>query len=289
MRSEEEMMALILDTARNDERIRAVILNGSRANPHAPRDIFQDYDIVYLVTDVASLKQDTRWLDRFGELMIRQMPEAMSDPPARDEDRFTWLMQFMDGNRLDLTLYPLANLEELEGDSLSVLLLDKDGRIPPFPPPNESDYLPQPPSAKAYANCCNEFWWVSTYVAKGLWREEILYAKHMMDRVVRPELLKMLTWYIGVQTDFSQNPGKFGKYFQQYLPPEMWEALLETFADASYRQTWSALLAMGDLFRKTAVFVADHFHYSYPYGDDDRVSAHLRHVQQLPKNVGEIY
>ena len=51
MRSEQQMLDLILDTARADERIRAVILNGSRANPNAPRDPFQDFDIVYLVTD----------------------------------------------------------------------------------------------------------------------------------------------------------------------------------------------------------------------------------------------
>ena len=53
MRSEQEMLDLILETARNDERIRAVIMNGSRANPNALRDPFQDFDIVYLVTETA--------------------------------------------------------------------------------------------------------------------------------------------------------------------------------------------------------------------------------------------
>ena len=36
MRSEEEMLTLIIETAREDERIRAVIMNGSRAKPNAP-------------------------------------------------------------------------------------------------------------------------------------------------------------------------------------------------------------------------------------------------------------
>ena len=39
MRSEKEMMDLILETAKNDERIRAVYMNGSRTNPNAPKDI----------------------------------------------------------------------------------------------------------------------------------------------------------------------------------------------------------------------------------------------------------
>ncbi len=46
MRAEEEILDLILATARQDECIRAVILNGSRANPNARRDCFQDFDIL---------------------------------------------------------------------------------------------------------------------------------------------------------------------------------------------------------------------------------------------------
>ena len=41
MRSEQEMLDLIINTARDDERIRAAILNGSRANPNAPRISFR--------------------------------------------------------------------------------------------------------------------------------------------------------------------------------------------------------------------------------------------------------
>jgi aminoglycoside 6-adenylyltransferase len=64
-------------------------------------------------------------------------------------------MQFADGNRIDLTLYPVAKLADLGKDSLSVLLLDKDGIIQPLAPASDNDYLPKPPTAKAYADCCN--------------------------------------------------------------------------------------------------------------------------------------
>ena len=100
MRSEKEMFDLILDVARRDERIRAVILNGSRANPNAPRDIFQDYDIVYVVTELASFKQDPDWIDCFGERMILQLPDEMLDPPPGDEEGYAYLMQFADGSRI---------------------------------------------------------------------------------------------------------------------------------------------------------------------------------------------
>ncbi len=289
MRSEQEMLDLIIGTAKNDERIRAVIMNGSRANPNAPQDIFQDFDIVYIVTDVAPFKYDYDWIQRFGEIMILQMPEDMQDPPPSNDGGFAYLMQFTDGNRIDLGIYPLAKLNELGKDSLSLLLLDKDGLIAPCAPASESDYLPKPPTAKAFSDCCNEFWWVCPYVAKGLWRAEIIYAKYMFDQAVREQLTKMLTWHIGVKTEFSRNPGKLGKYFQQYLEPELWNMLQKTYADASYDHTWEALLTMCHLFRRIALPLAEHFGFDYPHSDDQRVSAHLEHVRFLPRNAKEMY
>ena len=289
MRSEQEMFDLILTIARDDERIRAVIMNGSRANPNAPRDFFQDYDVVYVVTDVAPFKNNLEWIKRFGELMILQMPEEMQYPPPNDDGGFEYLMQFMDGNRIDLGIYPLSMLDELVKDSLTLVLLDKDGVITSLPPASESDHLPKPPTAKEFSDCCNEFWWVCPYVAKGLWRGEILYAKYMLDQVVREQLMRVLAWHIGMQTGYSRNPGKEGKYFQQYLEPELWELLLKTYAEAGYDHTWKALFTMCDLFRRVAVPIAGYFGFDYPHGDDQRVSAHLEHVRCLPKDAREIY
>src|SRR5512139_3876860 len=110
MRSEQEMLDLILSTAQDDDRIRAVIMNGSRANPNAPRDIFQDYDIVYIVTDVAPFKHNYGWIDGFGSRIIMQMPEDIDDPPPANDGSWAYLMQFADGNRIDLTIFPIAKL-----------------------------------------------------------------------------------------------------------------------------------------------------------------------------------
>ena len=291
MRTEREMLDLILNTARNDERVRAVIMNGSRVNPIAPKDCFRDYDIVYIVTEKETFLADPGWIKLFGDLMILQLPDEMSDlpPNPEDKDSYGYLMQFADGNRIDLSLYPLTKLDKLEDDSLTLTLLDKDGILPIFPPPNLSGYLPKPPTARQFFDCTNEFWWVSPYVAKGLWRREIVYAKHMLDHYVRQELIKMLEWYVGIRTDFKVTPGKLGKYLEKYLEPELWQLLLRTYSDADYDRTWDALLAMGDLFRRIAIPVADHFDYAYPYAEDERVTAHLHHVRSLPRDAKEMY
>jgi aminoglycoside 6-adenylyltransferase len=122
-----------------------------------------------------------------------------------------------------------------------------------------------------------------------LWREEIIYAKHMLDDVIRPQLMKMLTWQMRVKTQFSQSPGKLGKHLKQYLEPELWGMLENTYADAGYESTWDSLMIMGELFRITANQVGEHFGFDYPRNDDEKVSAHLKHVRSLPRDAKDMY
>ncbi len=107
-------------------------MNGSRANPNAHRDIFQDYDIVYVVTEMAPFVHNLAWIERFGDMMVLQLPDEMGEDRDTPPVSYAYLMQFMDGNRIDLTIYPLAHLQVMARDSLSVLLLDKDGLLHRF-------------------------------------------------------------------------------------------------------------------------------------------------------------
>lgn len=289
MRTENEMLQLILQFAQESEHIRAVIMNGSRVNPNVPKDVFQDYDIVYVVTSLQSFINDRSWIKRFGELIIMQTPDEMSPEASEPFHKFVFLMQFTDGNRIDLTYFAADQMAALGRDSLSVLLLDKDGIIAPFAEPSNRDYLPEPPTSTEFAHCCNEFWWVSTYIAKGLWRRELAYAKYMFDRPVRDMLIKMLQWHIGVKTDFAVDSGKCGKYFETYLEPDQWAAFVRTYPDGEYGNMWNGLFVMCELFRETALEVAHHFGYRYAVEEDERVTAHLAHVRELPPYAEGIY
>ncbi|MBM7587447.1 aminoglycoside 6-adenylyltransferase [Bacillus pakistanensis] len=215
MRTEKEMMELVLTYAKNDDRIRAVGLNGSRTNPNVPKDMFQDFDIVYLVTDMDSFIEDPNWVDVFGERIIMQTPENMSMFPPELGERFSYLMLFEDGNRIDLILVPFEEKERYrKEDKLTIILMDKDCCLPDVPPPTDEDYWVTRPSFEFFKDCCNEFWWVTTYVAKGLWRREILYAQEHLNNFVRPMLIKMLEWKVGIETDYSVSVGKCGKYLE---------------------------------------------------------------------------
>jgi aminoglycoside 6-adenylyltransferase len=289
MRTEKEMLALLLAFAKESEYIRAVIMNGSRVNPNVSRDIFQDYDIVYVVTSLQSFIEDRSWIDRFGELIIMQTPDEMGSEDSEPLHKFAFLMQFNDGNRIDLTFYESDQLSSWNRDSLSVLLLDKDGLIAPFDEPSNRDYLTIPPTAAEFADCCNEFWWVSTYVAKGLWRRELAYAKFMYERPVRDMLIRMLQWHIGIKTNFAIDSGKCGKYFENYLAPDQWSAFVQTYPDGDYNHMWQGLFTMCELFRETAKEVVHYFGHIYNIEEDEKVTAHLVHVRKLPANAQGIY
>jgi ribosomal protein S18 acetylase RimI-like enzyme len=197
-------------------------------------------------------------------------------------------MQFTDGNRIDLSFFLLDIKHKVLNDSLSIVLLDKDNLLPPLPPSSDSDYLPQKPSAKAFADCTNEFWWVCPYVAKGLWRNEPTYALDVRETIVRPQLMKMLTWYFGIQTGFQKSPGKLGKYMREDLGEELWEELMATYSGAQPARAWNSLFRMGEIFREVAQAVAQAFGYEYPEHEDRNVTAFLGRIRAMPPDAPAI-
>lgn len=282
MRSEQEMYAQILDTARADDRIRAVWLNGSRANPDAHRDCLQDFDIVYAVTEVEPFR-DAAWIERFGEIAVVQQPDAndvylFPDEMDASGTRQVWLMQFADGNRIDLTVLRLDRaLAQYGTDSLTKPLLDKDGILPPLPPADDRDYRTRLPERGAFDAICNEFWWTAPYVARALWRAagqpgSVLYALDVLQSCVRQELIRMLGFVACTLQGAPVNIGKGGKNLERLLPADDWNRLLRTFPAAEPNAVWDALFAAADLFSQAAKTVAAHCGFVY----DERQEAGSR-------------
>ncbi|WP_413381837.1 aminoglycoside 6-adenylyltransferase [Alkalihalobacillus sp. 1P02AB] len=220
MRTEQEIMDSIIRTAQEAKRIRAVYLNGSRTNPNAPKDIFQDYDIVYVVTETASFIQNREWLQPFGEFIMMQEPDNNFSNDEEDfESSYGFLVLFTDGNRIDLRLQTKETLlENYKKDKLTLPLLDKDHTLPAIPPPSDIDYHVQRPFENDFNCYTNNFEWCLQNVAKGIWRDELPYAKLMFEYTVKKSLDKVVSWWIGIEQNFQVSSGKMGKYFKTYLP-----------------------------------------------------------------------
>ena len=288
MRSTNEMMELLLTVAREDDRVRAVGMNGSRTNPMVPKDVFQDYDIVYVVTDMQTFLDDPSWIEVFGERIVMQTPEAIELIPPLNDGTFAYLMLFTDGNRIDLTLVPFEQSKTWNrGDTLAQVLLDKDQLLPDLTAPTDIDYWIQKPTQKFFDDCCNECWWVSTYVAKGLWRNELTYAYDHLS-IVREMLIQMLKWKIGVQTDFSLSVGKNGKYLEAYLTKDEWDMFNSTYPRLEVGQMWKALFVLLDQFSNVSDEVAESLDFKQEIIDRKKVREYLKHVQVLPVDTKEI-
>lgn len=285
MRSEQEMMNMLISFARNDNRIRLITLEGSRTNKNIPRDSFQDYDISYFVTDMDSFKESDLWLDIFGKRLMMQKPEDMELFPPELGNWFSYLMLFEDGNRIDLTLIPVNEVDDYfsKSDGLVEVLLDKDLLVKNDVIPSDRKYWIKKPTAREFDDCCNEFWWVSTYVVKGLARKEILFAIDHLSEIARPNLLRMMSWQIGLERGFDFSTGKNYKFINHYLPIEDWETLLSTCSQGSYTNMWEALFTCYELFRKYSKSVAEDIGYRYPDYDE----AITEYTKNIYKSLNE--
>ncbi len=286
MRSDKEMLELIINIADRDERVRAVYMNGSGTNVNAPEDILRDYDIVYIVTETKSFYEDENWIKNFGEVLYMQCPERNDSLIGMDynlDESFGWLVIFEDYNRLDIHVETLSHFRDsgFINDSLTKVLLDKDGLLTDVPVPSDRDYWVKKPTNEEFRVCCNEFWWCLNNVAKGLWRYEIPYAQDMLNMYVRQELVKMLSWKVGIMTDFSVSVGKSGKYLNRWLSYEEWERFLETYSSGIAGEMWRAVNVMCDLFDDVASEVAGELGYDYDWKESDNARHYLQFVRGL--------
>ena len=167
MRTDQEMLGLILQIAKKIQ-VGAVALSGSRTDTKAPKDEFQDYDVVYVVDNLDNLTSDLAWLDQFGTRIIEQHNLL--------GNRRLYLMLFEDGNRIDLTLCPKAHIQEwVDSEADFTVLVDDKGLFESYSSSPERFWI-HPASETDFKKACNEFWWVSAYVVKGICRKQVIYA-----------------------------------------------------------------------------------------------------------------
>ncbi|MBD5546390.1 MAG: aminoglycoside 6-adenylyltransferase [Lachnospiraceae bacterium] len=290
MRSETEMNQLFMDIANEDRRILAVYMNGSRTNKNVPKDIFQDYDIVFVVTETKPFIEDKNWICKFGNVLYMQYPDEHPDFPSDKENFYGWLMQFDDGNRIDLHVESAAHAKEhICDDKLCRILLDKEHILPKIADSTDEDYHVKKPSEAQFQACINEFWWCSNNLAKGLWREEIPYVQDMANFVVRKQLEKMLSWKVGIKTNFDVSVGKSAKYLYKWLEEEEYQHYLNTYFGGNTSDAWESILSMCDLFNSATEYVAEKLGYTYNVEEGKAAAAFLKHVKCLPRNAKEIY
>ena len=253
MRDETEMLDLILQTAKTIQ-VKAVAMSGSRTNPKAPKDEFQDYDVVYVVDDLDNLTSDLSWLDQFGKRIIEQEVGL--------GQRRLYLMLFEDGNRIDLTLCPKEHIKEwVDSEGGFTVLEDPEHLFEPYSQ-NLERYWMSPASETDFKNSCNEFWWVSTYVVKGICRSQVIYTTDHLYGICQQELLKILAWLVASDRG-AVDIGKNYKYLFHYLPAEKEKQFSNLLDFSSLDKITQSLFATMQLFHQEAQSLAQKMGFDY--------------------------
>ena len=264
MRTDTEMMNLILQIADTLE-VEAIALSGSRTNPQAPKDEFQDYDVVYIVENLNDLLSDLSWLDQFGMRLIEQHNVL--------GHRRLYLMLFEDGNRIDLTLCPKEYIQEwVDSEANFEVIKDDKGLFEAYQP-NSKRYWTAPPTEEEFVASCNEFWWVSAYVVKAIRRNQLIYATDHLYGICQQELLKVFAWQVTSDRG-AVDIGKNYKYLFHYLPAEKEKEFSALLNLSSIEKVSQSLFATMNVFDREAQSLAKKMGFAYDQEEAEKMIAY---------------
>ncbi|MGC9393411.1 MAG: aminoglycoside 6-adenylyltransferase [Anaerolineae bacterium] len=271
--------------------VRAMILTSTRTSSHARVDAFSDYDVIVYVPDIYPWHADDSWLEDFGRVLV-----VYRDPIQVEYgcEKFARITQYENGLKIDFTVAPAEILPRIVAtgrlpDDLDVgytVLIDKDGLTERLLPPTYTAHIPAPPTEAHYLTRIEVFFHEATYVAKHLWRDDLMPAKYNLDYAMKHVgLRQMLEWWIETQHDWSVKPGAYGKGLKRWLPPDLWAELEATYVGADLEANWEAMFRTIALYRKVAVEVGDALGYAYPHEMERRAMAYFHKVKALNRQA----
>lgn len=288
MISHENIIQQIQQWAIQEPSIRAVVLTSSRAVPHAQLDAFSDYDVILALTDIRPFFENRAWLETFGSVLAVYRDPLITD---RGYQRSAFVTQYEDSLKIDFSLWPVELLKQIvsepqltpEFDAGYRVLLDKDHLTDTLPQPTYRSYIPQPPTEAEYQALIESFFLDTAYVAKFLWRDDLVAAKYILDHSLKHQhLLIMLGWRIEIDYQWALKLGPYGRGLKRLLPQDLWAQLEETYTGPEPGCNWLALFRSIDLMSRVAIEVGEHLGYRYPEPLERRVVDYLRKVREFP-------
>jgi len=273
--------------------IRAILITSTRAIPHAVLDDLSDYDIILVVRDIRPFVADRGWVEDFGAVLVTYWDPIAPDPNYQI-DQAENVVQYAAGLKIDFRLWPVALLHTItrepslpsELDAGYRVLLDKDGLAARLRPPTYCAYIPARPSEEMYRTLIDEFFNDAPYVAKYLWRNELLPAKWCLDYDMKHVYLRrMLEWRVERDHGWALPTRNLGKGLERRLPTALRDRLAGTYAGGEIAENWAALFGTLALFRDVALDVAADLGYTYPHDLDRRITAYVRAIQERERTV----
>ncbi len=235
-------------------------MNGSRVNPNAVPDCFQDYDVVFftLHAEDERYKKDRTWIRRFGETAIIQQCDFR-------HGYYIFLIQLKDGTRIDLSFRSIQEIHDaVKEDSLTKVLLDKDKILKPVPEPDETTYLIKKPSRSEWDMCLNELFWLPVCIVKAVHRNEIPLVQYYYANCFLPEMGKLVSWYVGFSADWKVNAGKENRWIKKHLDEKTYTEYIRLFFYSDTDDIIHNLNKARILIRELSLEICKGSEYEYP-------------------------
>jgi len=288
MKDNHDVIQQLIQWAEQRDSVRAMLLTSTRAIPNAITDVFSDYDVVLVVEDIHPFFEDRSWLEDFGEVLVVYW-DPIHPAPGYEIEQVANVTQYDDGLKIDFSLWPVELMRKIlqaptlpaELDAGHRVLIDKDGLTDGMQPPTHTAHIPVPPTNEVYQKMIEDFFSDAPYVAKCLWRDELLPAKWCLDYDMKHVYLRpMLEWRMELDHGWLMPTGALGKGLKKRLPPEIWSQLESTYAGADIAENWDALFRTMALFRQVAIEVGEALGHTYPLDLDQRVTTYVQDLRQ---------
>lgn len=253
MEHADEVIESIVGWAKQDHRVTAVILTGSRGRAERV-DRFSDIDVELIGPQPQHLASDDGWISHVGQPMVML--------PFDEHDLTTRLVVLPRGRKVDFSLWPETRLKDMVEHGLDDLydrgytvLVDKTGLSEGLPDATRIPQVSPRPDQAEFARLESEFWFEATQVAVYLARRDLWVVKHR-ENTMHNCLLTMLEW----SAQFDKSDPRFtwhiGHHMDEWLSPFDYTAAGDVFTRFDVEDTIRGVTSAMDLFERTTAAAA---------------------------------
>ncbi|MCM6774022.1 aminoglycoside 6-adenylyltransferase [Nocardia sp. CDC159] len=256
----EVFVARVIEWARSQSDIRAVLRTGSRARGDGSVDALSDHDIeLYTTTPERYLGFD-EWLSELGEVAVNIELDGPYDNPAH-------LVFFADGSKADFQVLPVDLLGQLTADGLDELhergyqvLYERDGVTAGLPAATGGAPEAELPDETEFREHCAEFWFEIAHVPRYLARGE-LWVVRARDWETKELLLTAIEWHALAHYGAGHDVWHNGTKMREWAAPGVFARVEAMFAiEDPLRQARAA----ADLFAELSRAIAEACGFRYP-------------------------
>ncbi len=260
-----DIMASLLRWATCNDNIRALIQTGSSSRASAAADSFSDRDIELVCRDPEPLLADDAWIHEIAPVWVALYLE-------NDPGKFATRLVFFEGSRkVDFTVADRSRLDGMIASGcLNPLyergyrvLLDKDGLTTGLPAPTGASPRKPLPTESEFVATVTEFWFEVAHMPTYLTRDDLWVVK-LRDGTIKEMLLRMLEWHALYTRGAATDVWHIGAKMKYWVDPETWAEVQGVFGRFDTADSFRALKATMQLFKRLTHEVAERAAFTVP-------------------------